>query len=62
MTYGKEIASALKWGFIIIVAAVAYHMVAPKYYFMKGGDLRGNRITGKIEMLDSHGWVDVSGE
>jgi len=63
----KELASALKWTWVIVVAAIAYYNVAPNYYFMRqGSDLfhRGNKITGSIEYLDYEigdtKWVDIT--
>lgn len=49
----KEFISALKWTWVIIVAAVAYNTVAPNYYFMKQGStyLRGDKVTGHIDEL-----------
>jgi hypothetical protein len=55
----KAIASALKWTWIIIVAAIAYNYIAPNYYFMRQGQqfYRGNKVTGSVEYLEDNEWV-----
>lgn len=60
----KEFASAIKWIVVIIVAAIAYNIVAPNYYFMKQGNtlLRVHKVTGTIDELGEHEWINVSGK
>lgn len=44
----KEIASAIKWTWIICIAALAYYFVTPKYYIStKDGCHRLNQVTGE---------------
>jgi hypothetical protein len=59
----KEFASALKWTWVIIVAAFAYNTVAPNYFFMKRGvtELRGNKVSGRLEELGENKWINISG-
>jgi len=62
----KEIASALKWVFVIIVAAIAYKSVyttESPYRFLnnkKYSFIRANTITGKVECLNNLDWVPVN--
>ena len=58
----KEVASALKWTFVIIVLSIAYSNFAPNYYFMKQGNefYRGNKVTGSIERYEWNEWVDLT--
>jgi len=45
----------IKWSLIIIVGAVAFYLVYPKYYFgvNEAGRIvsRGNKIEGKVEVI-----------
>jgi hypothetical protein len=58
----KEIASALKWALIIVVASIAYKNIAPNYYFMRQGHdfYRGNKVTGTVEQLEDNVWADFT--
>lgn len=44
----REVISAVKWTWLICVAAAAFYMVVPKYDYFKDGFLRLNRVTGQI--------------
>lgn len=44
----KELASGIKWTFLIIVAAVTYYQVAPKFSPIGEDSLRMNTITGEV--------------
>lgn len=46
-----EAVSALKWTWLICVAAAAFYMVTPKYYITAKGQLRLNRVTGQVFAL-----------
>lgn len=60
----KEFASALKWTWVILVAAIAYNIVAPNYYFMRPGNtlLRANKVSGSLEELGDSEWINISGK
>jgi hypothetical protein len=60
----KEFASAMKWTWVIVVAAIAYSLVAPNYFLMKQNAalLRFNKATGVLEELGEDEWVKISGE
>lgn len=47
----------IKWILIIIIAAVAFYIVCPKYYFDHGGFVRCNKVTGKVEFLRGGNWT-----
>lgn len=59
----KELASSLKWTWVIVIAAIAYSLIAPNYFFMHQGIhyYKGNKVTGEIEELSESGWVNISG-
>lgn len=44
----REVVSAIKWTWLICVAAAAFYMVTPKYYIPAKGQLRLNRVTGQV--------------
>jgi len=64
MSDNKEYYSAIKWTWIIIVAAIAINIVVPKlyprYYFVKNAGIRCNRVTGTVERFDDGDWVNVA--
>lgn len=64
MSNNKQYQSAIKWTWIIFFTAMTSVVILPKlypnYYFMKGGDIRGNRFTGTIEYLHDSEWVNVT--
>ena len=43
------LADLTKWILIIIIAAVAFYIVCPKYYFVNR-TIRCNKVTGKVEI------------
>lgn len=55
----KEIASALKLCFVIIVAIITYSSFSPKYHFMRQGQniYRGDKFSGSIEFLEDNEWI-----
>jgi len=72
----KWLASLVKWLLIVIAAAIAFYCVYPKYYYcfdsnflarlgLYTGDrnvlaLRGNRITGKVEICRNGRWLPLT--
>lgn len=58
--------SAIKWTWVIIVAAMAINTIAPnivqRYYFSFHGSkfFRGNTHTGRFERLEDDEWVSVT--
>ncbi len=60
----KEVASAFKWLFVIIVAAIAYKNVYTTEQFRfinkNGTLLRANTFTGKVEYLHARKWFNTS--
>lgn len=58
----NEFASALKWTWVIIIAAIAYNIVAPNYFYMRQGPnfYRGNKVTGHLEELGNFEWINIS--
>jgi hypothetical protein len=48
----NQITSFIKWVVLIIVAALAFYIVCPKYNFIREGDklFRANTISGKVEL------------
>ncbi len=59
----KEIASALKWTWVIVVATIAYSLVAPNHFLMKQNAalLRFNKASGVLEELGEDKWINISG-
>lgn len=64
--FKKELYSIFKWVIVIFVAGFTYLYFYPKYEFkiLKTSMTRANRITGKVEFLDTRGeyrrWVDIT--
>ena len=49
----------LKWSFLIVLFFAAYYTTTSKYEF-KNVDVRKNKITGRIEIVNDHfEWVDL---
>ena len=51
----------IKWGIIIVIAAIAFYVVCPKYEVFKseGGSLyRYNKFSGKVESYVSIDGID----
>jgi len=44
---------------IIIIAAIAFYIVYPKYQFVEEGLVRCNRVTGEIEILVNNNWKSL---
>lgn len=51
----KEIASAVKWTFVILIAATAYYMVVPKYQMRDKERTRFNTSTGELVQFEVFG-------
>ena len=47
----EKIFNILKWAIILIIGGFVFYIVFPKYHFFNIA-LRGNKITGKIEILN----------
>ena len=64
----ERILDIIKWGVIIVIGALAFYLVYPKYYFSSdpSGTIhnRGNKFTGKVEEFKyDYGkgkWIDIS--
>jgi hypothetical protein len=54
------LAGIIKWVLIIIIAAVAFYTVCPKYYF-DNRITRCNKVTGKVEIFREGNWK-IQGE
>ncbi len=47
--------------FLIVFAGLIFYFTSPKYFFSDNGGIRGNKITGKVELYKTlqGQWVDV---
>lgn len=59
----ERLLDVIKWGLIVIIGAIAFYIVCPKYEFDRSTVRvsRANEITGKIELLDKGKWKNVEG-
>ena len=64
----KRLMDILKWIILIIVAATAFYIVYPKYYFhevfaVQNGiaAIRGNKITGEIVIIAKKNPIQAKG-
>lgn len=58
----ERLLDVIKWGLIIVIAAIAFYIVYPKYYFGDTGgkiNSRGNKITGGVELLWDGKWERI---
>ncbi len=55
----KWLADLAKWILIVIVSAIAFYLVCPKYDFFYGPNIRGNRMTGDTEILRGDKWESL---
>ena len=51
----ERLLDVIKWGIIIVIGAIAYYIVCPKYYFSDYNGIaimeKGNMITGSVERV-----------
>ena len=62
----SALTSIIKWGIIIIIGAIVFYLVCPKYSFnskntSEGAYFRENRITGEVEVFsyDTKEWQSL---
>ena len=51
----EKIKKILKWALLIVAAALLFYFLFPKYYFLRDGRVRCNKITGSCERLIGSG-------
>ncbi len=52
----------IKWEIIIVIGAIAFYIVAPKYHSVGGNPHnRINKITGKVEVISEGTWKSIDG-
>ena len=53
-----HLADFIKWVLIIIIAAIAFYIASPKYYF-QNANIRCNKVTGKTEINRDGSWEEI---
>jgi len=65
----ERLLDVIKWGLIILIAGIVFYIFCPKYYFYCSNTvMRGNRVTGKLELYHDivdplgYGWEELTGD